>query len=106
MAKRRSRKAGGKLGDFAERLGSLLGTTERKTNEWLKQGQVPERLRSIRDTADGLLKQFSSEHPFPWKAKTGGVAKKKTAKKTTKPRTRKAARKTARKSGGNEVGNG
>jgi hypothetical protein len=76
MAKRGKRKAGGKLGDFAEDLGSLLGTTERKATEWLGQRElVAARLAAIRDKASSLLTQLAGNVPFPRKGKTGSVRK-------------------------------
>ena len=39
MAKKGS-KAGGKLGDLAESLGTLLGTAERRASELLQRGQA------------------------------------------------------------------
>jgi len=62
---------GGQLADFAEDLGNLLGTTERKAAEWLSQREnVAKQLSTIRDKAGSLLQQlgsFSGENPFPWR---------------------------------------
>jgi hypothetical protein len=91
------------LGDFAEKLGRLLGTTERKATALLAQrNQVEENLTAIRDKASELLERLSSEHPFPWQRKTGPAAKKpkrkgKTVKKSA--RKTKSTRKTKRASG-------
>jgi hypothetical protein len=42
--------------DFAEDLGAILGTAEKKASEWLSQRQaVTEQLTKIRDTANELL---------------------------------------------------
>lgn len=42
--------------DFAEDLGSILGTAEKKATEWLSQRQaVADQLTKIRDTANELL---------------------------------------------------
>ena len=62
---------GGRLADFAEDLGNLLGTTERKAAEWLSQrDSVAKQLSAIRDKAGSLLQQlgsFSGESPLPWR---------------------------------------
>jgi ABC-type transporter Mla subunit MlaD len=80
MAKR-GRKAGGKLGDFAETLGTLLGSAEHSARGWLDQRkQIASQLAQVRDKADQLLREL-----------TGGAANmavavtrsRKTAKKTT-----------------------
>lgn len=104
MAKRKS----DRLGDLAEDLGTLLGTTERKANEWLGQRKaLAKKLSDIRDTADGLLRQLA-----------GGAAAAVRLARGTQPGGRKkrstrsrgaAAKKTTRKSkkaGGDSVGNG
>ena len=48
-----------KIGDFAEDLGRLLGSAERKAAEWLDQRQtVTTQLTAIRDKATALLSQL------------------------------------------------
>ena len=52
---------GGKLADFAEDLGKLLGSTERKATQWLSQREnVAKQLSAIRDKASSLLQQLGS----------------------------------------------
>jgi len=82
------------LGDFAEDLGRLLGTTERKASELLAQRkQVAENLTAIRDEASALLNHLSSEHSIPWARKTRPALKKARRKaKTVKKSARKAKR--------------
>jgi hypothetical protein len=49
-----------KIMGFAEDLGTLLGTAEKKASEWLAQRQaVAEQLSRIRDTANELLTQLT-----------------------------------------------
>lgn len=85
------------LGDFAEQVGRLVGTTERKASGWLAQrNQVAENLTAIRDKASELLTQLSSENPFPWKRQPAPAAKKATRKAKT---AKKSARKTKRAAG-------
>ena len=79
MAKRRagtSEGAGGTAGgpersaeatalEFAEDLGRLLGTAERKANDWLQQrSEVTKQLTVLRDRATALLQRLGSEAPF------------------------------------------
>jgi hypothetical protein len=46
---------------FAEDLGRLLGTTERKAAEWLGQREkIAEQLTNIRDTASKYLQQLTA----------------------------------------------
>jgi hypothetical protein len=46
--------------DFAEDLGRLLGTTQKKAEQWLGQRQaLTERLTQIRDAASGYLEQLT-----------------------------------------------
>jgi hypothetical protein len=46
--------------DFAEDLGRLLGTTQKKAEEWLGQRKaLAERLTQIRDAAAGYLQQLT-----------------------------------------------
>lgn len=53
---------GSRLENFAEDLGRLLGTTERKAAEWLSQRQtVVRQLMAIRDKASDLLQQLGSD---------------------------------------------
>ena len=45
---------------FAEELGKILGTTERKANEWLQQREdIAQQLTQIRDTAAKYLTQLT-----------------------------------------------
>ena len=64
MAKRRSKALSGvedKIVDFAEDLGRILGTTQKKASDWMRQRQtVIKQLEGIRATADGLLGQLGS----------------------------------------------
>jgi hypothetical protein len=47
--------------DFAEDLGAILGTAEKKATEWLSQRQaVAEQLTKIRDTANQLLSRLTN----------------------------------------------
>lgn len=49
------------LADFAEDLGRLLGTAERKATEWLGQRQtIAERLTQVRDKANQLLQDLQA----------------------------------------------
>jgi hypothetical protein len=49
-----------KIVDFAEDLGRLLGTAQRKASEWMGQRQaVVQQLQEIRSTADELLTQLT-----------------------------------------------
>jgi len=51
-----------KIGDFAEDLGRLLGSAERKATEWLDQRQtVATQLTAIRDKATALLSQLGRD---------------------------------------------
>lgn len=63
MAKKSARRVqdpGGKLPDFAASLGRLLGTTERRANQWLSQSKVlSNQLSAIRDQADKLLRRIA-----------------------------------------------
>jgi hypothetical protein len=48
-----------KLADFAEDLGALLGSAQAKATTWLDQRKViSEHLKSVRDTADRLLRDL------------------------------------------------
>ena len=52
--------AEGKIADFAEDLGRLLGTARAKAEGWLAQrSQVTQTLQEIRDTASNLLTQLT-----------------------------------------------
>lgn len=54
--------------DFAEDLGRMLGTAERKANEWLSQRKaVTTQLTQLRDKATQLL-QSLGDAPPPWAA--------------------------------------
>ena len=104
------------LGDFAEDVGRLRGTTERKASEWLSQrAVVATKLAAIRDQAQALLSKLNAGDVPSRKSPRAGTAKKRTKGKgptssATKgnehtapvkaPRTtlkRKPARKTTRK---------
>ena len=78
------------LGDFAEDVGRLLGTTERKASEWLSQRTVvATKLAAIRDQAQALLSKLNAgDVPLPRKNSRGGTARKRT---NGKGRTSKAA---------------
>jgi hypothetical protein len=53
-------RAEGKIVDFAEDLGRLLGTAQRKASEWMGQRKaVVQQLQEIRSTADELLRQLT-----------------------------------------------
>jgi len=60
----REAKTGGfdqKMMDFAEDLGTLLGTAERKAAEWMSQRQsIEAQLIHIRDTTSSLLKKIAA----------------------------------------------
>jgi len=60
----REARAGGldqKMMDFAEDLGTLLGTAEKKATEWMSQRQsIEAQLIQIRDTASLLLKKLAA----------------------------------------------
>ena len=63
MAKRSPRNAGAPgvqaMTDFAEDLGRLLGSAQKKASDWLGQRQnVAKQLEQIRDTASDLLAQM------------------------------------------------
>ena len=59
MAKRGKKPAGSKVEAFAEDLGHLLGSAERKASEWLGQRtSVAAQLAKIRDTAAAMLEQL------------------------------------------------
>ena len=59
MAKRGTKTAARKVEEFAEDLGHLLGTAERKASEWLGQRtSVAAQLSKIRDTATAMLEQL------------------------------------------------
>ena len=50
-----------KVMDFAEDLGTLLGTAEKKAAEWMSQRQsIEAQLIQIRDTASLLLKKIAA----------------------------------------------
>lgn len=68
----------GRLEGFAEDLGRLLGTTERKAAEWLNQRQtVVQQLTAIRDKAGDLLQQLGQrETPFSRATTQGTTARK------------------------------
>jgi hypothetical protein len=56
-----------KLMNFAEDLGTYLGTAEKKASEWLGQRQTLVRqLSEFRDKADSLLRSLAGgESPYP-----------------------------------------
>ena len=66
------------LGDFAEAEGRLLGTTERKAAEWLRQRTiVASKLAAVRDQAQALLSKLNAgDAPVPGTTPRAGVAKK------------------------------
>ena len=66
-----------KIGDFAEDLGRLLGSAERKATEWLDQRQtVATQLTAIRDKATALLTQLGrGSSDAPQRRKRGSSAK-------------------------------
>jgi hypothetical protein len=72
------------LGDFAEDLGRLLGTTERKASEWLNQRTIVARkLAAVRDRAQALLSKLNAgEIPLPGKSPRAGAAKKRPTRKS------------------------
>ena len=117
------------LGDFAEEVGRLLGTTERKASEWLRQRTVvASKLAAVRDQAQALLSKLNAgDVLLPGKSPRARAAKKQTRRKAQKstaaqrdqqaapvktPRTarkRKPAKKTTRKTKRavpGDVGNG
>ena len=68
MAKRRGRPASGAdnsslettVVNFAEDLGRILGTAQRKAEDWMNQRQaITEQLTQIRDTASKYLQQLT-----------------------------------------------
>jgi hypothetical protein len=63
MAKKRAgRNEGpyGKLGDFAEDLGRVLGSARNKAESWMSQRTtIAEQLAKVRDTADKLLRDLT-----------------------------------------------
>lgn len=113
------------LGDFAEDVGRLLGTTERKASEWLSQRTIVARkLAAVRDRAQALLSKLNAGDVPSRKSPRPGAAKKRTkgkgrtssaAQRNEKaapekaPRTarkRKPARKTTRKTKRASTGDG
>jgi len=98
MAKR-AKKAGGKLGDFAEELGTFLGTTQRKATALLGQrDQVAARLSAIRDKADQLLRDLAGgAGDLAVAAGFAGGTRRKTVAKRAAPKSSTRKRKTARK---------
>jgi len=74
------------LGDFAEDVGRLLGTTERKASEWLSQRTVVARkLAAVRDQAQALLSKLNAgDGPVPGKSPRTRAAKKQTKRKGRK----------------------
>lgn len=81
----------GRLEGFAEDLGRLLGTTERKAAEWLNQRQtVVQQLTAIRDKAGDLLQQLGQrETPFSTATSQGRAARKGSARGAKKAGRRK-----------------
>ena len=50
----------GALGDFAEDLGRILGSAQRKASTWLSQRTtILEQLTNVRDTASQLIQQLT-----------------------------------------------
>ncbi|MGE3276695.1 MAG: hypothetical protein AB7O67_16405 [Vicinamibacterales bacterium] len=57
--KKTAPRGGDSLVGFAEELGRLLGTAERRATDWLAQRKaVTDSLRTIRNRADALLEQL------------------------------------------------
>jgi hypothetical protein len=83
MAKKKKRDA---LGDFAEDVGRLLGTTERKASEWLSQRTIVARkLAAVRDQAQALLSKLNAgDVALPGKGPRARAAKKQTKRKGRK----------------------
>jgi hypothetical protein len=71
------------LGDFAEDVGRLLGTTQRKTSEWLSQRAIVARkLAAVRDQAQALLSKLNAgDVALPGKSPRAGGTKKRTKRK-------------------------
>ena len=74
------------LGDFAEEVGRLLGTTERKASEWLRQRTVvASKLAAVRDQAQALLSKLNAgDVLLPGKSPGARAAKKQTRRKAQK----------------------
>jgi hypothetical protein len=98
--------------DFAEDLGRLLGTAERKANDWLAQRrEVTKQLTELRDKATQLLERIGGDAPFPiGRRRSPGRPRKAAvpsadmpAAGTTKSRTRKPMSAAARKAVGERM---
>ena len=77
-----------KLVDFAEDLGRMLGTAQRKADEWLGQrATLTKRLMELRDTATGMLTrlQAGGDAPFPLRGRKRGRPAGSTNKVTRAP---------------------
>ena len=72
-----------KIGDFAEDLGRLLGSAERRATEWLDQRQtVATQLTAIRDKATALLTQLGrGSSDAPQRRKRASSAKRTSGRK-------------------------
>jgi hypothetical protein len=64
----------GRLRDFAEDLGRVLGSAQNKAESWLGQRKtIAEQLAKVRDTADQLLRDLSgSAATWPWQSAVHG----------------------------------
>jgi len=103
--KRKAQKLSSRLNTLAEDLGTFLGTSERKANEWLaRQQQLRKQLSAIRDKATALLSQLGpgvekkgagakASAKATKTAKSAKPAAKNSAKKASKPTLKPAARK-------------
>jgi hypothetical protein len=99
--KKKGKQLSSRLTTLAEDLGTFLGTSERKANEWLsRQQDLRKQLAAIRDKATALLSQLgpgadkgkAAKEGKAGKAAEKGKAGRKTAKKPArKPSVRKAA---------------
>lgn len=100
MAKKGSLTQGveGKLVEFAEDLGKILGAAQRKADSWLGQRkEVAKQLANIRDTATGLLGQLGIAEPAKRGRKPGRPAAVAPTSQTPKPRGRRKMSAKARK---------
>ncbi len=66
--------------DFAEDLGRLLGTAERKANDWLAQRrEVTKQLTELRDKATQLLERLGGDGVLPVGRRRAGRPRKSAA---------------------------
>ncbi len=86
---RGARTADVRLGDFAEDLGRILGSTQAKASAWLEQRRaLLDSLTKVRDTAISYIEQLGGSEPAPRRRpgrppnaagpKTGAVKRKRT----------------------------